>query len=63
MEDLYLPMPMICKHKNLGYGKITDACLAMQASNPDPTSIFIEHAGEVIEVSKQLVTVIDPRRA
>ena len=44
-------------HSCLGSVEITDECLVMQAMNPDPTSMFVEHAGEIKEVSRNLVSV------
>jgi len=43
------------KHKNLGDVFITIDCLAMQLQNPDPTSIFVEHDGEIKEVSRAMI--------
>lgn len=42
-------------HKNLGTVFITVDCLALQLQNPDPTSIFVEHNGEIKEVSRSLM--------
>lgn len=42
-------------HKNLGDVFITVECLAMQLQNPDPTSIFVEHNGEIKEVSRSMM--------
>lgn len=43
------------RHKNLGDVFITIDCLAMQLRNPDPTSIFVEHDGEIKEVSRSMI--------
>ena len=42
-------------HKNLGEVFITEDCLALQLQNADPTSIFVEHAGEIKEVSRTML--------
>lgn len=47
--------PIKVTHKFLGAAYITEACLAMQSMNPDTTSTYIEHDGEVKEVTKSLV--------
>lgn len=46
-------------HKYLGVCRITHACEYMQKSNPDVTSIFVEHDGEIKEVTKALVEGIN----
>jgi len=46
---------MTATHKCLGTVTITDDCLAMQAMNPDPTSI-----GDIKEVSRSMVSVEQP---
>jgi hypothetical protein len=43
------------RHKNLGICTITDTCRYLQSTNPDPSSVFVEHDGETKEVSKHLV--------
>lgn len=50
-------------HKNHGFCEVTDACTYMQRTNPDHTSMFISHNGEIIEVTKVLVSEIDFMRA
>ena len=42
-------------HVNLGVVFITGECVALQATNPDMTSVFVFHEGEIKEVSKCLV--------
>lgn len=42
-------------HRFLGKAVICDQCNRLNFDNPDPTSIFIRHKGEIIEVSKALV--------
>ena len=42
-------------HKNLGEVEYTEACQFLQLTNPDPTSIFIEHYGDIKEVTKSSV--------
>ena len=49
------PTAQAVKHHNLGDVLITADCLALQQLNPDPTSIFIEHDGEIKEVSRALL--------
>jgi len=43
------------KHTGLGPVKITEQCKELQKTNPDPTSIFVEHKGHIKEVTKSLV--------
>jgi hypothetical protein len=45
----------LAAHVNLGRVKITDACMALQKANPDSTSCFVEHEGEIKEVSRLMV--------
>ena len=52
--------PRLAWHKNLGEVLITEACEYLQATNPDPTSIFIEHDGEIKEVTRNLVKLEEP---
>lgn len=42
-------------HKSLGIVFVTVECLAMQLRNLDPTSIFVEHDGEIKEVSRTMM--------
>ena len=49
-------------HKNLGEVIYSEACQFMQLTNPDPTSIFIEHDGDIKEVSKQLVVFVKEKK-
>jgi hypothetical protein len=44
-----------CMHKNLGEVFVTVDCLALQLQNPDPTSLFVEHDGEIKEVSRAMM--------
>ena len=48
---------ILCMHKGLGSVWITESCTAMQAMNPDSTSMFVEHEGEIKEVTKRMVTI------
>jgi len=41
-------------HQNLGPVETTEACVGMQSLNPDPSSLFVEHDGDIIEVTKAL---------
>ena len=43
-------------HKNLGECIINMECLAMQLRNADPTSIFVEHDGDIKEVSRSMIS-------
>lgn len=43
-------------HRNLGLVEICETCVAMQAMNPDPTSMFVKHDGDVKEVTRALVS-------
>lgn len=47
-------------HRNLGRVKVTDACRELNRTNPDPTSTFVEHDGDVKEVTRALLTDEDP---
>lgn len=47
------------KHKNLGDVFITIECLALQLRNSDPSSIFVEHDGEIKEVSRSMIESVD----
>jgi len=42
-------------HKNIGECIINMECLAMQLRNADPTSIFVEHDGDIKEVSRSMI--------
>lgn len=46
---------IIMHHKHLGDVLITENCLAMQAMNPDSTSMFVKHDGDIKEVTRSLV--------
>jgi hypothetical protein len=50
-------------HRHRGFCVVTDACMQMQRTNPDHTSMFVEHEGETIEVTKALVSELDFMRA
>ena len=50
-------LKMSVTYAHLGTVKQTDACIIMQENNPDPTSMFVEHDGEIKEVSRNLVAV------
>jgi hypothetical protein len=43
-------------HQNLGECTINMECLAIQARNADPTSIFVEHDGDIKEVSRAMIS-------
>lgn len=57
MKDIISKKRLTMKtyHKKLGEVQITETCLAMQKLSCDHTSIYVEHNGEVKEVSKNLV--------
>ena len=42
-------------HAHLGVCIYTAECDHLQQSNPDPTSIYVEHKEEIKEVSKALI--------
>lgn len=50
---------MKANHKILGIVEITEACEQMQKQNCDSTTMYIEHDGEIKEVSKTLVIVCE----
>ncbi len=43
-------------HRNLGECIINMECLAMQTRNADPSSIFVEHDGDIKEVSRSMIS-------
>jgi hypothetical protein len=43
-------------HRNLGECIINMECLAMQLRNADPSSIFVEHDGDIKEVSRSMIS-------
>ena len=43
-------------HRNLGECIINMECLAMQLRNADPTSIYVEHDGDLKEVSRAMIS-------
>lgn len=53
-------MSELAWHKYLGEVSITEACNYLQATNPDPSSMFVEHDGDLKEVTKSLVKVGEP---
>ena len=52
--------PKLAWHKNLGEVYISEVCEYLQATNPDPSSIFVDHDGDTKEVSKHLVKIDEP---
>jgi hypothetical protein len=46
------------RHRNLGEVKVTLDCVRMQGLNPDSTTMFVEYEGEVIEISRDLITIL-----
>lgn len=49
-------------HRKLGPVRVTPGCAALQATNPDSTTIFVESMGEIVEVSRGQLLSIDPMR-
>lgn len=47
----------VVTHRNLGHVEIDEACLALQATNPDSTSMFVKHDGDIKEVTRALVSM------
>jgi hypothetical protein len=43
-------------HRQRGVCFFTAACAHLQGTNPDPSSIYVELDGDIIEVTKALVT-------
>lgn len=54
------PKERLVWHRSHGEVYITEACDYLQAGNPDPTSMFVDHQGEIIEVSKNMVKEGEP---
>lgn len=46
-------------HRHIGLCQVTETCLYMQRTNPDTTSMYVEHDGDLKEVTKALVHEID----
>ena len=46
----------ILHHRNIGLVQFTRAAAKLEEKNPDPSSIMVEHRGEVVEVSIHLVS-------
>jgi hypothetical protein len=42
-------------HRNLGVVEITEACLFMQDCNPDASTLYVEHDGDIKEVSHNMM--------
>ena len=51
-------MPVRARHKILGECLVTQQCRYMQTANPDPLSMYIEHDGEIKEVTTALVEIV-----
>lgn len=45
----------IMRHRNLGAVRVTEACRYLQSTNPDQSSTYVEHDGDIKEVTKDLV--------
>ncbi len=52
--------PQLAWHRNLGEVYISEVCDRLQATNPDTTSIFVDHDGETKEVTRSLVKFDEP---
>jgi hypothetical protein len=50
-------------HSNIGECFVDASCLIMQRTNPDSTSMYVIHDGELKEVTKAMVTETDFDRA
>lgn len=50
-------------HSNIGECFVDESCLYMQRRNPDSTSMFVLHDGDMKEVTKAMVTETDFDRA
>jgi hypothetical protein len=59
-EELTTEKRRLAWHRNLGEVWITEACDYLQNSNPDPSSCFVEHDGDVKEVTRNLVKEGEP---
>lgn len=49
-------------HQNLGRCIIDDQCEYLQSKNPDRTSIFVEHEGDIKEVTKSMISDLPKNR-
>jgi len=45
------------RHRDLGEVKVTLECVKMQQLYTDPTTMFVEYKGEILEVSRDLITI------
>ena len=54
MNNLIMPIGYY-QHTNLGVVEIDNNCITLQITNPDETSIFVIHNGEIKEVTKNLI--------
>ncbi len=50
-------------HKNHGEVVVNEDTQHLDRANPDPTSRFVQHDGDIIEVSKNMVTGTEPEAA
>jgi hypothetical protein len=50
-------------HSNIGPCIVSPMCLEMQRTNPDKTSMYVYHDGDIKEVTKALVTEREFNRA
>lgn len=44
------------RHRFLGLVWYSEGCKCLEDSNPDPSSLFVEHDGDTKEVSLSLIT-------
>ena len=63
MSAAHDPFKRKVVHRVRGECWVTSDCMALQRTNPDPTTMFVELDGETIEVTKGLVDEIDFMRA
>ncbi len=56
------PIGRAVTHRHLGPCLVTEACEYLQRTNPDTTSMYVEHDGELKEVTKALVSERYERR-
>lgn len=46
-------------HRKLGAVEIDQSCIALQALNPDSSTVFVKHDGEIREVTRALLVSVD----
>ncbi len=53
----------IAFHRKFGAVHIDQACVALQAINPDASTAFVVHEGEVKEITRALLLSVDSQEA